>query len=65
MNGWEIRECADQMLAQFGEDAQIEVAMRVEAMQKADDRAGHWVWARILIRLSFLGPLGDINGTMH
>lgn len=54
MTRWEIRACADRIREQFGADAQIEVTKRVEAMRAADDRAGHWLWARILIRLSLL-----------
>lgn len=65
MTGWEIRACADRTREQFGPDAQIKVTMRVETMRAADHRAGHWLWARVLICLSLQGPLEGFNGTRH
>ncbi len=53
------------MRKQFGDDAPVQAAMRVDAMMAADDRAGHWVWCRILTRITTLGPATEEGATKH
>ena len=65
MTEWEIWACAAAMRKQHGDDASIQAAMRIDAMREADDRAGHWVWCRILTRITTLGPATDEHATKH
>ena len=65
MTDWEIWACAAEMRKQHGNDAPVHAAMRVDAMREAKDRAGHWLWCRILTRITSLGPTTDAQATTH
>lgn len=64
MTEWEIWACAHKLRQRYGEDAQVHAALRMDAMFKADDREGYWVWSQILAAISKLGP-PDPDATMH
>lgn len=65
MTDWEIWACANEMRKQFGDDAPVQAAVRVDAMLEAEDREGYWVWVQILTRICKLGPDPDPNATRH
>ena len=65
MTEWEILACAAEMRTQHGADAVMQAAMRIDAMFKDKDRAGHWAWCRILMRITMLGPATDEHATKH
>ncbi len=44
----EIFRAANQLVKRYGEDAEFEAAMRVDAMLEAGDPEGTAVWKRIL-----------------
>ncbi len=44
----EIWRAANQLIQRYGEDAEIEAAMRADAMLEAGDIDGQRVWQRIL-----------------
>ncbi len=44
----EIYRAANQLVQRYGEDAELEAAMRADAMLEAGDLEGQRVWQRIL-----------------
>lgn len=60
---WEIWACANQVLANYGEDAELHAARRADELLEAGDMEGHFTWLRILRRIRQLSapPPGRLH----
>ena len=59
LTDWELWACARQQIAQHGDDAATQAAMRCDALLAEGDQAGHRAWLAILARIGQLSGVRD------
>lgn len=64
LSDWELWACAQQQLAQHGDDAAFQAAIRADELLSVGDMAGHRNWVAICERIAELNRTAS-DDTRH